>query len=134
MKTPYATTPMRSTCRRTWIDLDDEEVEELEGEEEGDIMILQCLEDSIGCQRGEIGMWATDARYIMLDGGVEALHWARFTFAYSMTSRLDPGAHLEDYAQGLPLATQQGKWVVHFMMGPGCTKEAAKGSAPNLPK
>ncbi len=81
MKTPYATTPMRSTCRRTWIDLDDEEVGELEGGEEGDIMILQCLEDSIGRQRGEIGMWATDARYITLHGGVEALNWARFTFA-----------------------------------------------------
>jgi hypothetical protein len=102
MKTPYATTPMQSTCRCTWIDLDDKEVKELEGGEEGDIMILQCLEDSIGHQRGEIGMWATDARYITLHGGVQALHWAKFTFTSSMTSRLDPGACLEDYAQGLP--------------------------------
>lgn len=69
LKTPYATTPMRS-CRRT---LPEEEDESAREDETGTLESLQRLEDGMASLRGEIGIWAPAARYITLHGGVGEL-------------------------------------------------------------
>jgi hypothetical protein len=64
---------MQSVHCCTWLDLEGKEVEVLVGAQEEGIDLLQCLEDSIGHLRGEMGMWAVDAQYLTLHGGVGAL-------------------------------------------------------------
>jgi hypothetical protein len=39
----------------------------------GGVDPLQCLEDSISHLRGEIGVWASDAQYLTLHGGMGTL-------------------------------------------------------------
>jgi hypothetical protein len=69
LKTPYATTPMRSRHRT----LSEEEDGPAMKGEPGTLEILQRLEDGMASLRGEIGIWAPAARYITLHGGVGEL-------------------------------------------------------------
>jgi len=69
LKTPYATTPMRSRHRT----LPEEEDESARDDETGTLESLQRLEDGMASLRGKIGIWAPAARYITLHGGVGEL-------------------------------------------------------------
>jgi hypothetical protein len=69
LKTPYATTPMRSRRRL----LSEEEDGPAMTGGPGTLEILQRLEDGLANLRGEIGIWAPAARYITLHGGVGEL-------------------------------------------------------------
>jgi hypothetical protein len=69
LKTPYATTPMRS--RRRSLSGEDDGAAATGGP--GTLEILQRLEDGLANLRGEIGIWAPAARYITLHGGVGEL-------------------------------------------------------------
>ena len=79
LKTPYATTPLRSSRRRVHMDMDDDD----EGEGGGSITSggnagvvaeqLLRLEDSVAYLRGELGVHPLESRYITLHGGVGAL-------------------------------------------------------------
>ncbi len=75
LKTPYATTPMRLVRCYTREEADDNEVEVVEeglaSAGRGDA--LQHLGDSVGLIWGALGVWAEDARYLTLHGGVSAL-------------------------------------------------------------
>ena len=69
LKTPYATTPMRSRRRS----LSEEEDGPAMTGGPGTLEILQRLEDGLANLQGEIGIWAPAARYITLHGGVGEL-------------------------------------------------------------
>jgi hypothetical protein len=99
LKTPYATTPMRSTRHRARLDDKDKEEETLVFKDAEGRALLQQLEDSLGCLRGELGTHASNARYITLHGGVGALE----------DNYVWLNKDLEGLAQGLSMTALQAK-------------------------
>jgi hypothetical protein len=99
LKTSYATTPMRSTCRRAQLNNEDEEEETLVFKDADGRVLLQQSEDSLGCLRKELGVCASNARYVTLHGGVGALgdDYVRLK------------KDLKELAQGLSTAALQAK-------------------------
>ena len=77
LQAPYAPSPMCPTHRRQHDALEEDGEDDEEGggsgNNEGILTLLQCLEDSIGHMRGEMGVWSSDARYLTLHSGLVTL-------------------------------------------------------------